>query len=150
MRARVLTTGAVHGGDEMLDLRKRAVVAQRLQLGGLFAGDLFDGFGIEDFDGLRKRAERGAGAAEFLLRFFEFTGLLDASRRVNDGVEEKQQDIGAVVIEEELAVAGAIALGADVVEAFEQRHQPVEVFQTDHVAVAQLIRFSLGHALREA
>jgi hypothetical protein len=54
------------------------------------------------------------------------------------------------VIEEELAVAGAIALGADVVEAFEQRHQPVEVFQTDHVAVAQLIRFSLGHAFHYA
>jgi hypothetical protein len=53
----------------MFDFRKRAVVAQRFELSGQFAGDLLDGFGIEDFDGFRKRTERGAGAAELLLYF---------------------------------------------------------------------------------
>jgi hypothetical protein len=46
-----------------------------------------------------------------------------------------------------LTVAGAVALGANVVQALQERHEPVEVFQTDDVAVAQLIRFQLGHAL---
>jgi hypothetical protein len=131
----------------MLDFGERAIVAQRFELSGQFAGDLLDGFGIEDFDGFRERTERGAGAAELLLYFFEFTGLLDAAQRVNEGVEEKQEDVGAVGIEEELAVAGAVALGANVVQAFQERHEPVEVFQTDDVAVAQLALFSLAHVL---
>jgi hypothetical protein len=49
-----------------------------------------------------------------------------------------------------LTVAGAVALGANVVQALQERHEPVEVFQTDDVAVAQLIRFQLGHALNYA
>jgi hypothetical protein len=134
----------------MLDLGKRAVVGQRLQLGGQFAGDLFDRFGVEDCDGLRKRTKRGARAAEFLLYSFEFAGLLNAAQRRDDGVEQEQQNVGAVVVEEELAIAGAIALSADVVQAFQQRHQPVEVLQTDNVAVAQLALFSLAHALNYA
>jgi hypothetical protein len=86
------------GGDEMLDFRKRAVVCQRLQLGGQFAGDLLDGFGVEDFDGLRERTERGAGATELFLYFLEFTGLLDAAQRRDDGIKEKQEGVGAVVV----------------------------------------------------
>ncbi len=54
------------------------------------------------------------------------------------------------MVEEELAVAGVVALGADAVQAFQQGRQPVEVFQTDDVAVAQLVRLSFGHALKYA
>jgi hypothetical protein len=51
------------------------------------------------------------------------------------------------VVEEELAVARAVAPGANVVQAFQERHEPVEGFQTDDVAVAQLALFSLAHVL---
>ena len=54
------------------------------------------------------------------------------------------------MVEEELAVAGAIALGADVVEAFQQRHQSVEVFQTDDVAVAEGVGLACRHTAHEA
>jgi len=145
-----LTTVPSTAVTRLLDVGKRAVGAQRFQLSGQFAGDLFDGFGIEDFDGLRKRTERRPWAAEFLLHFFEFAGLLDAAQGSDDGVEQKQQEGGVVVIEEELAVAGVVALGAHVVQAFQQRHQPVEVFQTDNVAVTPLALLSLGHALNYA
>ena len=51
------------------------------------------------------------------------------------------------MIEEQGAVAGAVALGADVVQTFEQGHQPVEVLQTDDVAIANLARLRMRHAV---
>jgi hypothetical protein len=49
-------------------------------------------------------------------------------QRGDDRVEQKQQDVGAVVVEEQLAIAGTVTLSADIVQALQQRHQPVEVF----------------------
>jgi len=69
---------------------------------------------------------------------------------VTTGVEQEQQDVGAVVVEEQVPVAGAVAPGADVVEPFEQRHQPVEVLQPDDVAVAQRAGSTCRHATRNA
>jgi len=49
------------------------------------------------------------------------------------------------VVEVQNPVAGGIASGADVVQAFEQWHQPVEILQTDDVAIAQFARPSSYH-----
>jgi len=54
------------------------------------------------------------------------------------------------LVEEQLTIAGAVALGADVVQALEQRDQPVEVFQTDDVTLAQLVGSACGHATQHA
>jgi len=43
---------------------------QGLQLLRQFAGDLFDRFGIEHFDGFRERTQRSPWTAKLLLHFF--------------------------------------------------------------------------------
>ena len=130
----------------MLDLRTGAIGPERLQLAGEFGGDLLERFGVEDLRGLRERTERGTRAAELLLDIFQFAGLLDGAQRGDDGIEEEQQDVGAVVVEEELAIAGLVAVGADVVKSFEQRHQPVEILQADDVAFGGFRSFACRHA----
>ncbi len=52
------------------------------------------------------------------------------------------------MVEEELAVAGVVALGADAVQAFQQGRQPVEILQTDDVATSHsLVRAVVGMRL---
>jgi len=106
-------------------------------LAGPFPGDFLNGFGVEDLSGFGKGAESGPGAAEAFLDALAFTGLLDAAQGGDAGVEEEQQQEGALLVEEQGAVAGAVPLGADAVEALEQGHQSVEVLQTDAVTVAE-------------
>jgi hypothetical protein len=53
----------------------------------------------------------------------------------DDRIKQEQKDVSAILVEEQGAVAGAVASRTDVVKALEQGHEPVEVFQTDDVAV---------------
>src|SRR5262249_35248265 len=80
----------------------------------------------------------------------QFAGLLNAAQRRDDRIEQKQKEVSAVVIEKQLPVAGAVALRADVMQALQERHQPVEVLQTDDVAVANLAGFARGHTATNA
>src|SRR5262249_16861550 len=68
-----------------------------------------------------------AGAAELLLHLGQFAGLLEGAERADDGVEEVQQDQGAIVIEVQGAVAGPVAGAAVGVEALEQGQELLEV-----------------------
>jgi len=132
-----LNHSASDGRDQVLDLGELAVVGQGLQLASQFAGNLLDRFGVEDLSGFGKGAESGSRAAESFLDALAFTGLLAAAQGGDAGVEEEQQQEGALLVEEQGAVAGAVPLGADAVEALEQGHPSVEVLQTDAVTVAE-------------
>lgn len=68
--------------------------------------------------------------------------MLDAAEAGEDGVEKVEQDKGAVVVEEQLPVAGALALGADVVQALQQGVQHFEVLEP-----AQILGVELGFFL---
>src|SRR6185312_1179758 len=57
-------------------------------------------------------------------------GPLQATQGFQGGIEEEQQDEGSILIEEQLAIAGAIALGADVVDASKQRQKPLDLLQS--------------------
>ena len=99
----------------MLDVGKTAILTERLELARQFAGDLFDRFRIEHLSSFRQRAERSAWATELLLHLLQFAALLDAAQGRDDGIEQEEQHVGAVLVEEEFAIAGAVAFGADVV-----------------------------------
>ncbi len=86
-----LDNRAVDGRDEVLDRREASLVCQPLQLAGQFAGDVLDRFRVENLDGFRQRAERGAGTAESLRHALEFTSLLDAAERRDNRIEQKQE-----------------------------------------------------------
>lgn len=118
-------------------------------MAGEFAGDLLERFGVEDFGGLGERSERGPGHAQLLLHLLKFAGLPDAAERGDNGIEEEEEEVGAVMVVEESPVAGAVACGADVVKSFEQRHEAVEVFESDDVAIAEF-GLGCGHAVHDA
>jgi hypothetical protein len=61
--------------------------------------------------------------------------LLDTTQGSNDRVEQEQQDVGAVMIEEQPTIASPVALGAHRMQAFQQRHQPVKVLQANDVTL---------------
>src|SRR5262249_39531761 len=105
---------------------------------------------VEDPAGLAERTQRRAADAEEVLHLLQATGLLHAAQAGEDRVEEIEQQQGAILVEKELAITGAIACGADVVEAFQQRHQQAKVLEALEVARAHLRPAFLGHkALKE-
>jgi hypothetical protein len=80
------------------------------------------------------------------LHFFEGAGLLDAAQAGQDGVEEIQQDEGAVVVEEQRAIAGAVSLSCRAAaprnhengrQSGEQTIRPVAYFQSSPHAAAR-------------
>jgi hypothetical protein len=48
-------------------------------------------------------------AAEFALHLPQFAGLLESSKRTDNGIEQKQEDEQAILIHVEIAVASLIA-----------------------------------------
>jgi hypothetical protein len=80
------------------------------------------------------------------LHLLEFAGLLDAAQRRDDGIKQEQQQVGAIVVEEQVPIAGAVACRADGAQALEQRQQAVEVFQTTDVAFGRSALLRTGHA----
>ena len=71
MRARVLTTVAVHGGDEVLDGEAERSLAESSSWAASSPTiTSLDGFGVEDFDGLRKlEAEQTHDSPSFFCTF---------------------------------------------------------------------------------
>ena len=65
-------------------------------------------------------------AAEFLLNFLQFTGLLNPPQRRDDRIEQVQQHQHAILVVMQRSVAGSIALAAVVVQSLEQRRKLVE------------------------
>jgi len=93
------------------------------------------------FDGPNYRNRREQKDQEkwaFLLHLLEFARLLDATQRRNDQIEPEQQDVRAILVEEQSPTAGNVAMSADIVKPLEQRRQPVEVLQSNDVALANL------------
>ena len=69
-----------------------------------------------------------------------------ARKRADHGIEQEQQHEHAVLVEVQLAVAGLVALAADLVQAREQRSELVEILQARHVLFAHVIAAFASHA----
>jgi hypothetical protein len=80
------------------------------------------------------------------LHLSQLAGLLNASQGGDDGIEEKEEDEGAILVEMQLSISRLVALAADIVESLEQRHELVEVFQAGDVFVADFFTFFSSHA----
>jgi len=80
------------------------IAGDRFELFAEFGDDFLEPFGLKD------------------------VGLLNASQRGNDGIEEEQEEEGTILIEMEFSISGLIALTSDVMESGEERHELVEVF----------------------
>jgi hypothetical protein len=105
----------------------------RAGLAGQFGNEWVECFGVKDVAGFAERAQGDALAAEQLLHLVELAGLLDAAQAGDDGVEEVEQQQGGVLVEEEIAIAGAVALCRLVVEAVEQRAENLEILQAAQI-----------------
>ena len=76
--------------------------------------------GLEDLDRLGQRPQGGPRTADLTADLLQQAGLLQGAEGAEDWVEEEQEDQGAIVVEMELAVAGPVALAADVMEPVEE------------------------------
>ena len=100
----------------------------------------FSRSGSKTCRGLAERTERSPQATEFALHLAQLAGLLDGPQRADHGIEQEQQHEQAVLVEVQLAVAGLVALAADVVQARKQRGELVEVLQARHVLARARLR----------
>jgi hypothetical protein len=84
---------------------------------------------IEDGGGFTEGAHRGGFHAAQLLDFFEGGELLESLEAGDRGIEEIQEQERGVLIEEEVAVAGLVALGSVVVKPDEEVVDEAELFE---------------------
>jgi hypothetical protein len=80
------------------------------------------------------------------LHFAQFAGLLDGPQRADHGIEQEQQHQQAILVEVQLAVAGLVALAADVVQTRQERSELVEILQARYVFLPHFLAFLAGHA----
>ena len=115
-----LDDAAIDGGEHLADV-PLAHAAGRGGLGPELGDDRLEAVRLEDLDGLGQRPQGGPRAADLAADLLEQAGGLQGPEGTEDRVEEEQEDQGAIVVEMELAVAGPVALAADVMEPFEER-----------------------------
>ena len=103
----------------------------------------FSRSGSKTCRGFAQRTERSPQAAELALHVAQFAGLLDGPQRTDHGIEQEQQHQHAVLVEVQLAVAGLVALAADVVQALQQRQRACRSTSSpSHPLRARRSRFS--------
>jgi hypothetical protein len=141
---------AIDGGEAAQGLGFVAV-GQRQGLLGQLADDVAQQGRVKHAAGLAQRAQGGAFAAEQLLYFGQGAGLLESAQASHDGAEEAEQQQADVLIEEQLAIAGLVAGGGIVLQAFEKRIDEPEVFQAVEILVTNVSAAWPSHAiLRQA
>ena len=69
----------------------------------------------------------------------------DRSSQVPQTARRNLQKLRCTLVEVQLAVAGLVALAADVVQAFQERRELVEVLQARHVFFAHLFALLASH-----
>jgi hypothetical protein len=140
---------SIDGREHVLDVTTADLLHGPDFVAQLF-DDLFEQFWLKDFGCFAERAERRSFTTEFPLDFLQFACLLQCSQRIDRRIEQEQQDQHAILVEVELAIAGLVALAADIAQAIEQRHQFVEVFQARDVLITDVFAFLSGHVLEYA
>lgn len=125
---------AIDGGQAA---QRLGLLADRDRQGlrGQVADDLAKQFGIEDTRGFTERARARSLTAQQLLDLRELAGLLDGTEAGENGVEVEQQDQGAVLVEMENAIPGAVAFRATGLESFQKRLEDLEVLKPREITV---------------
>ncbi len=122
----------------MLEFRQARVLADRGQRPGQLGDDRLEKLGLKDARGLREAAQREAfDAAEGLGHRAQFRRRLQLAQGVDQGVPDVQEHELAVIAEEQRAVAGRVALAADVVESVQEGKDAAEVPEADDVLVLE-------------
>ena len=85
--------------------------------------------GVENASGLAERAERNPLDAQEFLDSLQLAELLKPADAGDDAVEEVDKQEADILVAEELPVAGAIALGSDVAQTFQEGHEEREILQ---------------------
>src|SRR5262249_12821764 len=127
-RGQGLDHAAIDGGEHPADVL-RAGAAGGWDLGPELGDDRLEPLGLEDLDGFGQGPQGGPRATDLAADLLQPAGLLQGAEGAEDGVEEEQEDQGAVVVEMELAIAGLVAPAADIMEAVEEREYLVEVLE---------------------
>jgi hypothetical protein len=141
---------AVYQGQRVPEVFQAWVLGDGLQPSAKFSDDLFETLRLEDLDRFTQRTERRPGTPQGLLDFLQLAGLVDSAQRLDDGVEEEEQDEQAVFIEVQTAVPRLVAVAADLVESLQQGDEFIEELQPLDVAFSDLLSLSVGHAAEYA
>ena len=88
----------------------------RPHLGRKFCDDLTKPLRIEHVGCFREGPQRRSAAAQFSLDVLQLRGLLQRPQRPQARIEHEQQHQPAVLVHEELAVAGLVALATNRVQ----------------------------------
>jgi hypothetical protein len=105
---------AIDGGQAAQQFGVFARVQGQCLLGE-FADDGLQRLGIENACGLTERTQGNTRTAELLAHLGDATGSLQGTQTMAGGIEEKQENKRAVLIEKQGPIAGVIAFGAHVV-----------------------------------
>jgi hypothetical protein len=111
-----------------------------LRLPARFGDDGQEPVGVEEARRLGERAAGGAGDAEWLPDLLQAAGPAEGAEGARQGAEEGKGDEGAVVVEREGAVAGAVAAAAVAAQARRQRRPPAEVLLAVEIAFPDGVR----------
>ena len=128
--------------EQLLSIRP---VDNRRGLTGQFLQDLVQGAGVKQPCGLAKRTQRCSPNPQSSLDSLKGRRLLKGAQAGDRGTEEVEQEETDVLVEEQLAVARTVALGADVLEPRQQGCKSVEVLQTLDVTWLQISSTSSRH-----
>lgn len=120
-------------------------MVQGQRLAGQFLDDVPQRLGRKDALRFAERPQRRGADAEASLDLVQRAGLLQAAQAGDDRVEEREQQQRGILVEKELAIAGAIALDADLVQAIEERQEKTAVFKAPQVAGADQGPALSGH-----
>ena len=127
---------AVHG-REIEQLVRMRFVDKRHRLDCQFPEDLVQCLGVKQPRGFAKGAQRRRPNAQPTFNGLEGRSLLQCTQARNCGTKEVQQQKADVLVVEQLAVAGPITLGANVLELRQQGQQRVEILQAFNVTRLQ-------------
>ena len=109
--------------------------------------DLSELLRVEDLGGLAERPEGEPLDAQLPLHLAQPAGLLQRPHRPRDGVEHRQEQQEAILVEVQSSVARLVPLAPHVVQALQQRHELVEVFQARDLFFGDCFAFPAGHAM---
>ena len=111
-----------------------------------FGDDFLQPLGLKDVGGFAERAQRSPLTAEFALHLPQFAGLLDGPQGADHGIERNSSTSMQYWSKCSCAVAGLVALAADLVQARQERSELVEILQARHVLFAHVFALLAGHA----
>src|SRR6266446_253048 len=120
---------AIDGGEDLFEIHQPRIVADGIEFGRELLDDRLQLLGIKNPAGLAEGAEGKTLHAQLRRHLLDGRRLLQAANRIDQRVEEVEQDQRDILIKVQLAIAGAVALATGIMERLQERQQVAEAFE---------------------